>query len=145
MKTNPSSRVTSPQVIDPSWGSEGATGMGKSRTGRRVRYHPVENAAQIIDSTCPARRVFIIFGGPQGHGGSLQSRFGRHCSDLKTTLKFPRPLNIDPSRCPGSRVNCYLQPYGSRVSCSRVSGCFARKRRQAAQDHSLRASDAHRA
>ncbi len=31
----------------------------------------VEDAAQIIDSKKPARRVFMTFGGPQAHGNSL--------------------------------------------------------------------------
>ena len=43
-----------------------------SRVFRRNRS--VEDAVQVTDSTRPARRVSITFGGPQGHGALPNSR-----------------------------------------------------------------------
>lgn len=43
-----------------------------TRPGQNVmQVRSVEDAPQILDSTTPAARVFIHFGGPQAHGYSL--------------------------------------------------------------------------
>jgi len=46
-----------------------------------LRFPPadrsLEDAPQIIDSTTPADRVFIAFGGPHAHGRSLERLHSR--------------------------------------------------------------------
>ena len=48
-----------------------ASARVRNRFGDSSRKHSVEGAIRVVDSTTPAARAFVRFGGPQAHGLSL--------------------------------------------------------------------------